>query len=127
MTTEPATFPRLECVVLDCRDPRALAEFYGTLLGWKVEPDEERPTEWVALRNPSGGADICFQRDPEFAPPTWPARDRQQMSHLDFTVGDMEAEHRRALEIGARLLDGTPTSFRVYADLEGHPFCLCAC
>ena len=37
----------------------------------------------------------------------------------------MDAAHRRAVELGARLLD-TQETFRVYADPVGHPFCLSA-
>ncbi|HOA58504.1 MAG TPA: VOC family protein, partial [Dermatophilaceae bacterium] len=28
---------RFPVVVLDCPDPKALAEFYGALLGWEVQ------------------------------------------------------------------------------------------
>jgi hypothetical protein len=40
----------------------------------------------------------------------------------------MDAEHVRALALGATLLDDSPEhpTFRVFADLDGHPFCLCS-
>ncbi|HWD01148.1 MAG TPA: VOC family protein, partial [Amycolatopsis sp.] len=44
---------------------------------------------------------------------------------LDVT--DLEAAHERVLDLGAKLLDDSPETFRVYADPAGHPFCLCAC
>jgi len=42
-------------------------------------------------------------------------------------VDDMDAEHTRAVGLGAKLLDDSADhpSFRVYADPAGHPFCLC--
>jgi predicted enzyme related to lactoylglutathione lyase len=115
-----------DCVALDCPDPWALAQFYGQLLGWDTDKDSTPDGNWVTLTNPSGGADICFQRAPEFQPPTWPSPERAQMAHLDFEVEDIDVEHDRVLSIGARLLDDTPDSFRVYADPAGHPFCLVA-
>ncbi len=115
------------CVALDCRDPWGLAQFYGQLLGWQVDAESSPDGDWVTLTNPDGGADICFQLDPEFQPSTWPSNERPQMVHIDFEVPDIDAEHRRVLELGAKLLDDEPTEFRVYADPAGHPFCLCAC
>jgi hypothetical protein len=44
------------------------------------------------------------------------------------TVADLDAQHARALALGARLLrdrSGDPEEpLRVYADLAGHPFCI---
>ncbi|EID54035.1 VOC family protein [Saccharomonospora xinjiangensis] len=115
---------RLSCVVLDCPDPAVLARFYGELLGWQAdEPRDEG--RWVTLRNPEGGVHLAFQRDPDFQPPTWPSRERPQMLHLDLDVTDVETYHRRALELGATLLQDPPRDFAVYADPAGHPFCLC--
>ncbi len=115
------------CVALDCPDPWALAQFYGQLLGWEIDKDDKRDDPWVTLDNPEGGADICFQRDPEYQPSTWPSNERAQMLHIDFRVPDIDAEHDKVLSLGATLLDDKPATFRVYADPVGHPFCLCAC
>jgi hypothetical protein len=53
------------------------------------------------------------------------------MLHLDLTVPSvsaLDAEHRRALDLGARLLrdrsDDPDEPLRVYADPAGHPFCI---
>jgi catechol 2,3-dioxygenase-like lactoylglutathione lyase family enzyme len=113
----------LKTIVLDTPLPRALAEFYGELLGWRIGHDEP---DWVVVVNPDGGTNIACQLDPDFQPTTWPGRERPQMLHLDLSVDDMSREHGRALGLGARLLD-TQGSFRVYADPAGHTFCLCAC
>ncbi|ETA66550.1 VOC family protein [Haloechinothrix halophila] len=112
------------CVALDCPDPWRLAQFYGELLGWRIDDQDSPDDDWVSLLNPDGGADICFQRDPDYQPSTWPSKERPQMLHIDFDVPDIEAEHDRVLGLGARLLDDSPTTFRVYADPDGHPFCL---
>jgi predicted enzyme related to lactoylglutathione lyase len=112
--------PRYGSVVLDCPDPRALADFYARLLDWPAGTGDER---WTTIEGP-GGAMIEFQHSPDYRPPTWPDPERQQMFHFDFQVDDLDAAHERAVEIGARLLDQQRT-FRVYADPAGHPFCLC--
>jgi hypothetical protein len=123
MSASTPTVPRLAAIVLDCPDPVALSGFYARLLEW---PDPAEPSDdWVTLSSPDGGADIGFQRAPEYQTPTWPDPERQQMLHLDLAVGDLPAAHDRAVELGARPLD-TQQTFRVYADPAGHPFCLCA-
>lgn len=115
-------------VVLDCPDPVELADFYARLLGW-AEPTVKHDGEWVTLTSPVGGLDIEFQRAADYLPPTWPEPARPQMMHLDLKVDDMAAAAARAVGLGAKPLDLStdhPT-FQVYADLAGHPFCLCMC
>ncbi|MGH3762294.1 VOC family protein [Actinophytocola sp.] len=127
----PATtaVPRFGSVVLDCPDPRALADFYARLLDWpptKAGNDDGAADDgdgWATIEGP-GGAMIEFQRAGDYRRPTWPDSEVPQMFHLDLQVDDLEAAHERALEIGAKLLD-RQRSFRVYADPAGHPFCLC--
>jgi hypothetical protein len=115
--------PTFDSVVLDCPDPAALADFYARLLDWPSAEVNDDNT-WATLGG--HGVKIEFQRADDYAPPTWPKPERQQMFHLDLTVEDLPAAHERAVEIGARHLDSQRT-FRVYADPAGHPFCLCAC
>ncbi|MHA6806015.1 VOC family protein [Salinifilum ghardaiensis] len=126
---EPEGPLRLLAFVLDCPNPRALAQFYGRLLGWEIDEGESDP-EWVELADPFGGARLAFQQDPEFRRPTWPDAELPQMAHLDVRVSSLDAAHERALAAGARQLPQPPdrreASFRVYADPVGHPFCLCA-
>ncbi|ASR33917.1 glyoxalase [Prauserella marina] len=123
--TEPRSIT-LGAVALDCPEPYRLAGFYGSLLGWKIQEGDKPDDDWVTLVNPDGGTDICFQRDPEYKPSTWPSRERQQMLHLDFHIPDLLAERERVLALGATLLDDKPERFHVYADPDGHPFCLCS-
>jgi predicted enzyme related to lactoylglutathione lyase len=120
-----ANHVKFSAIALDCPDPWALAQFYGQLLDWKTAEGEGPDDRWVTLKNPDGGPDICFQRDPDYLPSTWPSNERAQMLHIDFDVPDIDAEQPRVLALGAKLLDDEPESFRVYADPAGHPFCLC--
>lgn len=115
-------------VVLDCPDPEALAGFYGRLLGWGPVTVEHEG-HWANLENPAGGLAIEFQRVADYRATTWPDPALPQQFHLDFKVTDMAAAAEHAVASGARPLDLSdehPT-FQVFADPDGHPFCLCAC
>ena len=115
----------LQCTVLDCPDPRALARFYGAVLGWRVVDEGER---WCEVHAPDGSGRLAFQLAPDLRPPRWPDPDHPQQLHLDFDVADIEAAHREVIALGATFLrdsQGTKSGFRVYTDPAGHPFCLC--
>ncbi|MGH9067251.1 MAG: VOC family protein [Acidimicrobiales bacterium] len=134
------TFPSLRQVVLDTTGARALAEFYRALLGWEYRPGDEVPpagqrdelgSDWLVLRSPAGGPALAFQQVAAVAPPTWPEGDVDQQLHLDLTVEspeELDVQHGRALALGARLLldrsDDVDERLRVYADPDGHPFCI---
>ncbi|GAA2818900.1 VOC family protein [Saccharopolyspora taberi] len=125
-----STSLRLAAFAIDCPDPRALAGFYGRLLGWEID-ERASGDEWVELADPAGGAPLAFQLDPGYQPPTWPDRARPQMMHLDVRVRTLDEGHERAIAAGAVPLpqpeDRLDAKFRVYADPDGHPFCVCAC
>lgn len=135
--TDPAiATPRLDLVVLDCPDARALAGFYSTILGWRVEDDSSG--DWVTLRPPGAEVEhgrptppigLAFQQVEGYAAPTWPEGPRPQQYHLDFDVPDIDAAEPAVLAAGATVHEHQPSetgSFRVYLDPAGHPFCLCA-
>lgn len=116
---------RLRTVVLDCPDPRALADFYAGVLGGEVTSDED---DWVVLVVDQHR--LAFQLSEEFAPPTWPAGERPQQFHLDLTVDDVDVAEEQVVALGATRHPVQPgeevgDTFRVYLDPVGHPFCLC--
>jgi hypothetical protein len=112
-----ARFPSL---VLDCPDPEALAAFYGHLLGWEVKASGD----WADIR--SGDQCISFQQVADYTPPRWPGQEVPQQMHLDVTVDDLDSAEAAVLEIGATKHEHQPgTTFRVFLDPAGHPFCLC--
>ncbi|MFH7597399.1 VOC family protein [Streptomyces racemochromogenes] len=113
---------------MDCADPVRLAEFYAALLGGRVVPDPDDP-DWVEVHGFEGTPLAC-QRVDGYQPPEWPGQRRPQQLHLDFDVDDLDAEEKRALGLGATVLERTDrlrpdADWRVYADPAGHPFCLC--
>jgi catechol 2,3-dioxygenase-like lactoylglutathione lyase family enzyme len=132
-------FPKLVQVVLDATDARELAEFYRRLLGLQYRAGDEPPApgepdpqgqDWLVLRN-AGGAKVAFQRVAALAKATWPEGPVPQQLHLDLSVptkAELDAQHERALALGATLLeddaDNPDEPLRVYADPAGHPFCI---
>ena len=116
-----ARIGRLSAVALDCRDPRALAAFYSAITGLEIEDSDD---DWVQLRS-DGGAALAFQLAPGHEPPVWPSSEHPQQVHLDFDVDDLDAAETQVLALGARKAEVQPGStFRVFLDPSGHPFCL---
>jgi hypothetical protein len=126
-----AAIARMRAVVLDCPDPRALADFYRALVGGELTVVED---DWVALRD-GGDVRLSFQQVDGFRAPGWPDGDPPQQFHVDVTVDDIEAAEAAVLALGATKHPTQPgdpdaggdpdDSWRVYLDPAGHPFCLC--
>ena len=113
-----ARFPSL---VLDCPDAVSLAKFYGALLDWPVSTDDG----WAEIRAEHGQV-ICFQQVEAFQAPRWPGKELPQQMHLDVVVDDLDQAEAAVLELGATKAEHQPgTTFRVFLDPAGHPFCLC--
>ena len=107
---------RLHHLILDCPDPKALAEFYARLLDQPVTYDSD---DFVVVAPNDRHSGLAFQRAAGHRPPTWPDPAVPQQMHLDVMVEDPAAAGPHVLELGATHLDGD-----VYADPAGHPFCL---
>jgi len=126
--------------VLDSTDARGLAEFYRNLLGYVYragdEPppageDDPRGRDWLVLVDRSGAPRLAFQQVAELPRATWPDAGTPQQLHLDLTVPherSLAEQHERALRLGAQLLldrsDDPQERLYVYADPDGHPFCI---
>jgi len=112
---------RFPTVALDCPDAAKLAAFYGALLDWKVELSPG----WADIKADYGDC-ISFQEVENYTPPQWPGQDVPQQMHLDVVVDDLDAAEAAVLELGAVKHEHQPgTTFRVFLDPAGHPFCLC--
>ncbi|MFB8280195.1 VOC family protein [Nocardia colli] len=113
---------RLRSVVLDCPEPRKLAEFYIALLGLELTENED--DTWVVTVD-SEGRRIVFQTAPEYKPPRFPDPEASQQIHFDVLVENIEEAEPKALALGAKLVQpNDDDQFRVYADPVGHIFCL---
>jgi catechol-2,3-dioxygenase len=116
----------MRAVVLDCPDPRALAEFYRALVGGEITYADD---DCVNLRD-GGNVLLSFQRAPDYQAPDWPSREHGQQFHIDGTVDDVDQAEQQVLATGARRTELQPgidedSNWRVYLDPVGHPFCLC--
>jgi len=130
----------LRQVVLDSTDARRSAEFWRELLGLVYRPGHEPPPpggddpagrDWLNLRAVDGTAYLAIQQVEQLAASTWPAQDVPQQLHLDLSVPDKESldrAHHLVLRLGGLLRldrsDDALEPLRVYADLDGHPFCI---
>ena len=114
---------RVQCLNIDSRDPRRIAEFWEAVLGWRRTHDD--PDE-VVLEPPAGTPedgvvpDILFARVPE-------AKTVKNRLHLDLRPDDQAAEVERVEKLGARRVSvgqGEDVSWVVLADPDGNEFCV---
>jgi predicted enzyme related to lactoylglutathione lyase len=113
----PAAIGRLENVTIDCRDPRALAEFWGSVLGVGIGGGWG---PYVFLEKLPSGLELAFQRVAE-------PKSAKNRLHLDVRVLEMEAASRRVVELGGQVVgdvDDEGHGWRVMLDPEGNEFCL---
>lgn len=113
---------QLATVIIDCRAPGPLAEFYRTLTGWAVT---YRDADFVYLGD-GGPVQLGFQRVEGYQPPGWPGPAKQ--AHLDFKVADVERAVKELVGLGATRPEFQPggAEWVVLADPEGHLLCLAA-
>lgn len=132
--------PHLRQVVLDSTDARASAEFWRQLLGLVYREGHEPPPlgdddpagrDWLNLLTPSGDARLAFQQVEVQSRTTWPEPIVPQQLHLDLTVGtrdELLAVSERVIALGGELRfdrsDSPEEPLRVFADPDGHPFCV---
>jgi catechol 2,3-dioxygenase-like lactoylglutathione lyase family enzyme len=116
---------RTPTIVLDAPDARALAAFYADLLGWRLMPQED--ADWATVRGPEPHQVLDFQQvEDDYAAPTWPSQIVPQQMHLDVVVDDLDEGERAVVALGATKAEHqSGTTFRVFLDPAGHPFCLC--
>jgi hypothetical protein len=103
-------------VILDCPDPRALADFYSALL---AQPVTYEDADFVVVAADATTSGLAFQRAPEHRPPTWPDPAVPQQIHVDVMVEDVGEAASFVAALGATRLGDN-----VFADPAGHPFCL---
>jgi catechol 2,3-dioxygenase-like lactoylglutathione lyase family enzyme len=132
--------PRLRQVVLDSTNARTDAEFWRQLLGLVYRPDGEPPppgeddpagADWLNLLALDGTPLLAFQQVEELRRSTWPDADIPQQLHLDLSVpskSELDLVHDRVLALGGELRfdrsEDPEEPLRVYADPDGHPFCI---
>ena len=132
--------PRFRQVVIDSTDARRSAEFWRQLLGLVYRAGHEPPPsgeddragrEWLNLCRQDGSRVLAIEQVESLTPTTWPDATVPQQLHLDLTVSSVEeldACHDRVLSLGGVLRDDRRDDpeepLRVYADPDGHTFCI---
>ena len=117
---------RFPTFVIDCPDPVALSDFYAALLGWEVQADDP-DQDWIDVKPADGSSCLSFQQVEDYRAPEWPGQESPQQMHLDVVVDDLDEGEKAVIAIGATKAETQPgTTFRVFLDPAGHPFCLCA-
>jgi len=114
---------RIQCLVIDAHDCRALAGFWAEALSWRVtyedghqsvvEPPEGSPEADVA-------PDLLFVEVPD-------DKTAKNRLHLDLRPADQAAEVNRLIALGARpatIGQDDEVKWRVLADPEGNEFCV---
>ena len=114
---------RISELLIKCRDPQRLAEFWCEVLGFIVLDTDDGAVE-IGPREGFGG----LQPTLIFSPATEPGAVSLRL-HFDVnaTDRDQDAELERLLKLGARPADIGQTgeeSWHVLADPEGNEFCI---
>jgi hypothetical protein len=108
-------------VVVDCRDPRRVADFWAAALGWAVQSHSETSFWMSASGAPFPDMPIVFNAVPEH-------KTVKNRVHLDVSpVGcDRDEEVERLLGLGATRADvgQGERPWVVLADPEGNEFCV---
>ena len=117
---------RLQAITVDAHDPRALAEFWAEVLGWKIGEGVNEIEVWIERElgdpNNTGFPDILFLKNSD-------VKSVKNRLHLDLRPDDQDAEVRRLEKLGAKRIEigqsaDPDTSWVVMADPEGNEFCV---
>ena len=116
---------RIQCLTIDCHNPKLLGDFWGEVLGWQVTHESE--TE-VVVEPPAGSPlvnvapDILFLKVPD-------KKVVKNRLHLDLRPDDRDAEVARIKKLGAVEVEigqsqDPNVTWVVLADPEGNEFCV---
>jgi predicted enzyme related to lactoylglutathione lyase len=116
---------RLQCITVDCDNPKLLADFWAAALDWKItHADEEGVVIELLDGSPEQGRipDILFYKNPD-------RKVVKNRLHFDLRPQDQEAEIARLEGLGASRIEigqanEPEATWVVLADPEGNEFCV---
>jgi predicted enzyme related to lactoylglutathione lyase len=108
-------------LVLDCLDPRALAQFWAPALGYREVGSVDNYT--LLVPDGDNGPRLLLQRVPE-------EKGGKNRMHFDIHTADIRREAARLEQLGARRVESDERSEYGHAwvlmcDPEGNEFCVC--
>jgi catechol 2,3-dioxygenase-like lactoylglutathione lyase family enzyme len=124
LSTVPVMACRFSELVVDCRDPEAMAAFWAAVLDYRVLSRDEDGAVEIGPEAGFGGPAPTLVFGP--VPDPTPGKVRLHID-LNATDRDQDAELARLLELGATRADVGQTGeegWHVLADPEGNQFCL---
>ena len=116
---------RIQCITVDCIDPKKVADFWASALDWKITFEDENEVCLELLDgSPEVGRipDILFLKNPD-------KKVVKNRLHLDLRPQDQDVEVARLKSLGATEIeigqsDDSDTTWVVMADPEGNEFCV---
>ena len=116
---------RIQCITVDCIDPKKVADFWAAALDWKITFEDENEVSIELLDgSPEVGRipDILFIKNPD-------KKILKNRIHLDLRPQDQKAEVARLKALGASEIEigqseDSDTTWVVMADPEGNEFCV---
>ncbi|MBV9293469.1 MAG: VOC family protein [Frankiales bacterium] len=109
---------RFYTVVIDCQNPKTLAEWWAKALGWQIVYEAE--DEVVAAVDDDTYPALVFV-------PVAEAKSGKNRLHIDLAPDDRDAEVARLESLGATRVDvgqRAENTWIVLADPEGNEFCV---
>ena len=110
----------INTLTVDCRDPKAVADFWTAALGWLVIAESEEGVMIAPFEDRHPGVfPVYFQGNPD-------EKRVKNRWHLDLAPDDQAAEVSRLEGLGARRADigQGDVPWVVMADVEGNEFCV---
>ena len=109
-------------LVIDCRDPQRVAEFWGAVLGYDIIDRGPQGEIEIGPTPRGAGPTLVFVPVPE-------DKTVKNRVHIDVNPPDTDQsnELRRLMRLGARRVDvgqGNDVSWIVLTDVEDNEFCL---
>jgi predicted enzyme related to lactoylglutathione lyase len=105
---------RVTSILIGCRDPDRLAEFWSALLGCPIE-GRRGPYAWLRITD---SMTLGLQQVDE-------SRHGKNRVHIDVAVSDVDAARIKIVELGGSRVPGYESGgFLVMADPEGNEFCV---
>ena len=117
---------KIQCITIDCHNPKALSEFWAHALNWKFDENATENEAYIEksleLNNSDGYPDLLFIKVPD-------QKSTKNRVHLDLRPTNQLEEVERLEKLGATRIEIGQSSFSettwiVMADPEGNEFCI---